>query len=84
MEKLTTSGHKIRTCGAHTGHIVQDIAFCHSEAWAEIIANAVNTQEELVGALEEVCIYFAETGHPIDAFMLDRWNKVLAKAKGEA
>lgn len=33
--------HRLLTCGSHTGHMVQAIALCDDDVWAEAIAAAI-------------------------------------------
>jgi len=37
-------GHKLMTCGGHTGHTVRAIAYCEDDTWASVIAQAINAQ----------------------------------------
>jgi hypothetical protein len=41
---LWVDGHKIMTCGAHTGHTVRAIAYCEDAAWANAIVSTINAQ----------------------------------------
>jgi hypothetical protein len=38
---LWADGCQLLTCGAHTGHTVQPVAFCQDATWAEAIAGAL-------------------------------------------
>lgn len=61
------------------------VAFCHSHTWAEIIANAVNMQEELMAVLSLIVISHELSckGEDCEISGIDTAKYLLAKAKGE-
>lgn len=79
MTKLYAEKHVLQV---YISNRREDVAYCESEAWAEIIANAVNTQEELVAALEDLRDAVHSGGFPHEA--IKRADAALSKARGEA
>jgi len=81
---------KVKTAGIYIQlENCQNIAECQSSSWAEIIANAVNTQDELVLALEKqkqllIDIMAGRKGFAYEATCaVKNIETAIAKAKGE-